>query len=74
MTAIESLVIAKMYSHIYPDQTWKSREHYVQALKLLEICYDPQSSMLRSVRDELRKLEAEEAFRQHQQRVGNELK
>ncbi|KAG2183509.1 hypothetical protein INT43_006515 [Umbelopsis isabellina] len=67
MTAIESLVIAKMYSHIYPDHTWKSREHYVQALKLLEIGYDPQSSMIRSVRDELRKLEAEQAFQLHQQ-------
>jgi hypothetical protein len=60
MTAIESLVIAKMYSHINPDYSWQSREHYVQALKLLEICYDPQSSVIRSVRDELRKLDAEE--------------
>lgn len=74
MTAIESLVMAKMYSHIYPDHTWKSREHYVQALKLLEIAYDSQSSMIRSVREELRKLEAEQAFQQHQQHVSNAMK
>lgn len=66
ITAIESFVIAKMYSNLKPEYSWSLHAHYIQALKLLEICYEPQSSIIHAVKKEIRALEAEQSFRQHQ--------
>ncbi|GAB5593635.1 hypothetical protein Unana1_08535 [Umbelopsis nana] len=66
ITAIESFVIAKLYSNLKPEYSWPLHAQYMQAHKLLEVCYESQSSILRSVRKEIRALEAEQSFRQLQ--------
>ncbi|KAG2185564.1 hypothetical protein INT44_002357 [Umbelopsis vinacea] len=72
ITAIESYVIAKMYSNLHPEYSWTLHAHYAQALRLLEVCYETNSNVLQSVRREIRELEAERSFAQ-MQRQGHDV-